>query len=103
MPVDKYDPRNIKVINMRGYGNQCPDWAVRVDRRTKWGNEYSHLEHSAARFRVVSVEAAVDMYQRFQLPAQAEEARRELPKNTPFACWGCNPCHALLLWEIVNA
>ena len=93
----------IKVINMRDYNNKCPSWAMRVDRATKWGNEYTHLSYGKGKYKVKTQKEAVEMFEKEQLPRIVKEARKELPKNTPFACW-CSPgfCHALILWEAVN-
>jgi len=29
-----------RILNMRAYGNQCPEWAFRMDRATKYGNQF---------------------------------------------------------------
>lgn len=78
--------------------------AVYVGRPTKWGNPFSHLPSSQAKFRVSTREEAVAAYKNWIVtrPDLIEEATREL-RGKNLVCW-CAPkcCHGDILLEIAN-
>lgn len=39
-----------------------------IGRGSKWGNDYSHLSNSRARYRVATRDEACDMFEKHQLP-----------------------------------
>lgn len=86
-----------KVWNMRD--QNCPAHAVRVDRKTKWGNPHKisktmnrHIVIDAFRCDLISGKLGVTV----------EDVKREL-RGKDLACW-CAPasCHADVLAEIAN-
>lgn len=114
-----------KVINLRDTKGKVPEGAVRVDRRTKWGNpfkvEHYSRERAITAYRYLVERPAADgfgkfvrngagwnWYVRFQTKTGTAErvediAKREL-RGKDLACW-CAPqaCHADVLLEIANA
>lgn len=91
------------VLNKRDLPVDLRD-AVYVGRPTKWGNPFSHLGGTLAKFRVATREEAVLAYRGYLLmnPRLISAARREL-KGKDLICW-CAPssCHAEVLLEIAN-
>lgn len=78
---------------------------VYIGRPSEWGNPFSHLAQSAARFRVSSREEAIAAYKEWLLaqPELVARVRREL-KNKVLGCW-CKPlpCHGDILARIANS
>jgi len=77
---------------------------IYVGRGSKWGNPYSHMEGTAAKWVVDSREDAVRLYEEW-LRAQPElvaAAKKEL-KGKVLGCW-CKPlaCHGDVLLKIAN-
>lgn len=77
---------------------QAPDNAVYIGRGSKWGNQWSHLEASSARFRVWTREEAVachrrDLMHRVQTGLVSLKELAELA-DVPLICY-CAPdlCH----------
>lgn len=93
-----------KVYNKR-HGDAPPD-AVYVGRPSKWGNPYSHLPSSLARYHVKTREEAVEKYKEWILAPERAilfyKIREEL-NGKDLVCW-CKPeaCHADVLLEIAN-
>lgn len=81
--------------------------AVYVGRPSKWGNPFSHLPGTAAKFRVGSREKAIEAFIDFLNEDEAgwelvDAARREL-RGKDLVCWCAPlPCHADVLLEIAN-
>lgn len=78
---------------------------VYIGRPSEWGNPFSHLERSAAAFRVGTREDAIREYEKW-LRAQPElmaRARREL-RGKVLGCY-CKPlpCHGDVLARIANS
>ncbi len=92
-----------KVWNKRD--PNTPKDAVYVGRPTKWGNPFSHLPSSLARWTTPTRDDAVEAFrnQIASIPAIIEMARNEL-KGKDLVCW-CAPksCHADILLEIANS
>lgn len=88
-----------KVINLRDTGGKVPDGAVRIDRKTKWGNPFVIGQHFD-RARVI------ELYRTMRAgcwsPKQLEEMRAEL-RGKDLACWCAPlPCHGDVLMEMAN-
>lgn len=77
---------------------------VYIGRPSVWGNPFSHLASSAARFRVASREAAVAEYERWLRgqPELVARARAEL-RGKVLGCW-CKPlsCHGDVLARVAD-
>lgn len=93
-----------RVWNLRN--PNLPETAIRVDRKTKWGNPHRigwcpvcHRHHS--RTEAVT-EFRCDLQESPKREERVKEIRREL-KGEDLACW-CTPlpCHANVLLEIAN-
>lgn len=77
---------------------------VYIGRPSKWGNPFSHLEESAARYRVVTRDDAVQAYyewivgERLDLLDQLDELRDKI-----LGCW-CHPqaCHGDILAKLAD-
>ena len=95
-----------KVLNKRVHG--VPAGAVYVGRPTKWGNPYSHLTGTLAKFTVGSRDEAVDAYEqallkKFQRDPDAKARLQAALKGKDLVCW-CAParCHADVLLKYAN-
>lgn len=84
--------------------NALPDWKnkpeeyVFIGRPSKWGNPFSHLEHSRAEKRVATRKDAVLAYEKYLLGrADLMAALKEL-KGKTLVCY-CAPqlCHGHIL------
>lgn len=79
---------------------------VYIGRPSKWGNPYSHLDDSSARYRVRTREEAVSMYaewiqaQPALLAALPELRGKRL--GCPY-CFDDGPCHGHVLAELADA
>jgi len=76
---------------------------VYVGRPTKWGNPFTHLEGTSARFRVRTRDEAVEAYREWiKTQPKLLEDLHEL-KGKVLACW-CKPasCHGDVLLELAN-
>lgn len=80
-----------------------PPDAVYVGRPTKWGNPFSHLTHSRARF-IVAPEEVISRYEDWLIkhPELIAAAQQELA-GKDLVCW-CAPgaCHAEVLYWYAN-
>lgn len=95
-----------KVWNKRQSG--VPQNAVYVGRPTKWGNPYSHMDGTLAKYKVATRDEAVDAYEALLLRWFAEdpEAKKRLQaelRGKDLVCW-CAParCHADVLLKYAN-
>ena len=86
-----------EVYNMRDGRDSFPCWAVRIDRRTKWGNPFVVGKHGTREEVIAKFEA----WLRGQ-PKLLEAARREL-RGKDLVCW-CHPrpCHGDVLLRLAN-
>lgn len=77
---------------------------VYIGRPSPWGNPFSHLAASAARFRVATREASITEYERWlrARPDLVERARTEL-RGRVLGCW-CKPlaCHGDVLARVAD-
>ena len=104
-----------QVVNIRDYRVPTSKWAayelppdvMRVDRRTRWGNPFTHLSYKTkAQFRVKTLDLALSMYDGWltkQIDADPDFIKPLSGKR--LACW-CRPpegfqgrllCHAQVL------
>ena len=85
-----------------------PSGAVHVGRPTKWGNQYSHMHGTLAKYKVNSRDEAVDAYEADLLhildtvSGAREQLQAEL-RGKDLVCW-CAPqrCHADVLMKYAN-
>ena len=95
-----------KVYNKRH--KDVPKDAVYVGRPTKWGNPWSHLPNTTAKYKVATREEAVEKFREyaynhvFTSDLFMADVRNEL-RGKDLVCW-CAPksCHADVLLEIAN-
>lgn len=84
--------------------HQTPHYDVYIGRPTKWGNPFSHLHGTIAKYRVATREIALQKYEEYLLtrPDLIEAAKLEL-KDKVLGCW-CKPlsCHGDILARIAN-
>jgi len=77
---------------------------VYIGRPSKWGNPFSHLAKTLAKFRVESREVAVEKYREWIMgnPYGLLNDLHEL-KDKTLGCW-CAPqaCHGDILKELAN-
>lgn len=83
------------------------EWDVYIGRPTQWGNPFSHLETSVAKYKVATREEAVDRYREWIMAPEQSELRqlaKKLLKGKRLGCW-CKPlaCHGDVLKEIADA
>jgi hypothetical protein len=78
---------------------------VYIGRPSDWGNPFSHLPASAAKWRVATREESIRKYEEWLLeqPELLERVRQEL-RGKVLGCW-CSPlpCHGDVLARIANA
>ena len=89
---------NIKNINTDNY--------IYIGRGSKWGNPYSHIPNSSAKFITDTREEAINAFKYYILIDKAQlfhDAKQEL-KNKDLGCY-CKPlsCHGDFLLEIANS
>jgi hypothetical protein len=86
-----------ELYNMRGGQDSYPCWAVRIDRRTKWGNPFVVGKHGTRAEVIAKFEAWL-----LEQPKLLEAVKREL-KGKDLLCW-CEPlpCHGEVLIRIAN-
>ena len=77
---------------------------VYIGRPGPWGNPFSHLNGTLAKFKVATRDEAVAKYEEWLLsqPELVEKAKKEL-KGKILGCW-CHPqsCHGDVLAKIAN-
>jgi len=79
---------------------------VYIGRPSKWGNPFSHMPNTLARYRVTTRAEAIKKYREWIMTenmALGLSVRREL-KGKVLGCW-CKPlpCHGDILAEIANS
>jgi hypothetical protein len=87
-----------KVINLRHTGGVVPEGAVRVDRKSRWGNPF-HIGPHGTRADVVAKFRKFIENQTWIRQDAIEDLR-----GKDLACW-CAPeaCHGDVLLELANA
>ena len=86
-----------RVVNMRDHGGKPPPGAVRIDRRTRWGNEF-RIGRDGTREEVLEKHRRV-VLSRPGMRALIPQALR----GKDLACWCAPlPCHGDVLLKIAN-
>jgi len=98
------EPAVTRVVNIRV--EKCEVYIGRsAGKAGGWGNPFSHLPSTLAKFRVSTREEAVSRYREWFLaqPELVARAKREL-RGKVLGCW-CKPasCHGDVIAEIVDA
>lgn len=92
-----------RVLNKRH--DFIPADSVYVGRPSKWGNPFSHLSDTLAKFQVDTRAEAISSYRKWLMsqPELVALAKVEL-RGRDLVCW-CSPddCHAEILLEVANA
>lgn len=85
------------IYSMRGGQDSYPCWAVRIDRRTKWGNPFIVGKHGTREQVIEKYEAWLRSKPDLMLAVKLELAGKDL------LCW-CAPlqCHGDVLLRIAN-
>ena len=92
-----------QVVSIRkkkdGTRDQCD---VRIDRGTIWGNPYSHLPNTRAKWKVATREEAIQKYREYILTRPDLLAKLPELKGKRLGCW-CKPesCHGDVLLELI--
>lgn len=77
---------------------------VYIGRPSEWGNPFSHKEGTIAKYKVASLDEALEKFREYFLghPELIEKARKEL-KGKTLGCW-CKPnkCHGDIIAEIID-
>lgn len=75
---------------------------VYIGRGSPWGNPYSHLEQSAAEWKVETREEAIQKYREWLLSQPELMVRLKELKGKRLGCW-CKPdsCHGEVLLELL--
>jgi Domain of unknown function (DUF4326) len=84
--------------------NAYPIYDVYIGRPSDWGNPYSHLEKSAAQFKVETREEAIEKYREWIKTQPELLARLPELKGKSLGCW-CKPfaCHGDVLASMADA
>lgn len=97
-----------RVINMHRHVKEMEEAISRgefviVDRTSKWGNPYSHMQNTLAKFKVDTREEAIEKYKEWILTQP--ELLKALPelRGKTLGCW-CKPllCHGSILAEMAD-
>ena len=77
---------------------------VRIDRGTIWGNPFSHLPKSAAKWQVSTREEAITKYREYILEQPELLEKLDTLKGKKLGCW-CKPksCHGDVLIELLHS
>ena len=75
---------------------------VYIGRGSPWGNPFSHLEQSAAEWKVATKEEAIEKYREYILSRPDLMERLVELKGKRLGCW-CKPdsCHGEVLLELL--
>jgi uncharacterized protein DUF4326 len=76
---------------------------VYIGRPSKWGNPFSHLPNTSARFRVATRDEAVDAYAQYICETPRLLADMHELRGKTLGCW-CAPqrCHGDVLLVLAN-
>lgn len=79
---------------------------IYIGRPSKWGNPFSHLSNTLARYKVNNRDEAVEAYRKWIKEEDGQYLLADLHelKGKILGCW-CKPlpCHGDILVELVNA
>lgn len=83
--------------------NKKAPFDVYIGRPSKWGNPFSHLDTSAARFEAGSRDEAIDKYCHYLMGSSELLADLHELKGKTLGCWCApKPCHGDVLAELAN-
>lgn len=78
---------------------------VYIGRPSKWGNPYSHKQGTLAKFKVDSVDQAVEMFEKYITEGEGVHLLKDLHelKGKVLGCW-CKPgkCHGDVLLKLIQ-
>jgi hypothetical protein len=88
-----------RILNLHHTKGVVPDGAVRIDRKTRWGNKFAMQDKSQAERERVTEEHKKDLWARIRKGEISLEALAALD-GSDLACW-CAPkgCHGDTLRE----
>lgn len=86
------------------YHKNAPQDAVGIERNTKWGNPFSHLESTLAEYKVATREESIKKFKELLLsdPVAMETVKRELKGKHLLCCCKPRACHGDVLLEVAN-
>jgi uncharacterized protein DUF4326 len=97
------EPPITRLVNIRRKkdGTQAT-YDVMIDRSSDWGNPYSHLPNTKAKWQVATREEAIEKYREYVQTRPDLLARLHELKGKTLGCW-CSPksCHGDVLLELV--
>lgn len=86
------------------HAGNVPADAIYIGRPTKWGNPFSHMQNTAAQYKVASREEAVSSYEEWiqTKPELIMDLKKEL-RGKSLVCF-CAPlrCHGEVLMRLAN-
>ena len=90
-------------VTNKHHGPSTPD-DVYIGRPSKWGNPFSHMSGTLAKYQCATREEAVEKYRGYlqASPALMEAARKDL-RGKRLVCW-CAPkqCHGDILARVAD-
>ncbi len=96
------EPKKCKVVHVKK-----SNYDVYCARPGIWGNPYSHKEGTLAKFKVETINEAIEKFREYLL--NNKELMDKLPelKGKTLGCWcvdenGKGKCHAKVIAELVN-
>jgi hypothetical protein len=93
----------MKVYNKRD--KMIPANAVYIGRPSIFGNPYSHMDNTIAKFKVATRQASIDAFRTYVLnkPELVQAIKLQL-KGKDLVCWCAPlPCHGDFLIELANS
>jgi hypothetical protein len=101
---DEEEPPITRLVSIRKKKDGTRDTCdVRIDRSTEWGNPYSHLPNTKAKWKVATREEAIEKYREYIKTRPDLLARLEELEGKTLGCW-CKPkaCHGDVLIELIH-
>ncbi len=78
---------------------------VYIGRPSKWGNPFSHLEGTSAKYKVNSREESIEAFRKWITEGEGQYLLKDLHEleGKILGCW-CKPksCHGDVLIELIN-
>lgn len=96
-----------RIINMRDYGNKCPEWAFRIDRATPFGNPFKiGTGYGTETIHMTRVDVCNQHRDWLNYSSEGVVVAKRFLKEyagQPVACW-CAPkqCHGTNYLEIYD-
>lgn len=98
----------MRILNMHRHKKEVEEAIrngtfMRIDRATRWGNPFSHLDNTKAQFKVETREEAISKYREWILTQPALLERLPELRGKVLGCW-CKPnaCHGDVLLELLG-